>query len=230
MNSQQSTFNIEHPMALAWWHWFWSTWSAWLFSLLLPLPAVLFWRSHDGRYVALCLFFAGSTGFVAHGFHALQNEGTNSMDELRLRRIWRSRLLFLSLLLLVQWIVFSAIVLATDSAHDIVAPALALGSLIPALTMAPYLTLATRNRIAAVVFTVFLVGCMKLLGCVVAIVFTGWSDATGNPSLPWTHPNVVVWLFGLNTALLSCSFYLLGRNKFTRDLTLKSGIGSSVRY
>ena len=111
-----------------------SLWRAWLCWLLLPLPAVLFWRSHDGRFIALCCFFVSCTSLV----------------------------------------VFSALCLFFNDPHDLIAPALALLTLIPSMCIAPYLTLSTRKPFAAVVLTVFLVACMKMVAGSVTVLVHGW--------------------------------------------------------
>jgi hypothetical protein len=224
MNIQLPTSNFQHSMARVW-RGEPPMWNAWFYSLLLPLPAVLFWHSHDGRFIALCLFFAGCTGFIAWAFCAVSSVAAES----RPPEIWGRRLLFLGVALLPQWIIFSALCLAFNDAHDVMAPVLALGSLIPALTVTPYLALATRKPFATVVLTAFLLGCMKILGCVAVVLVYGWdADARGYTTLTWTHPNLLVCLLLLNTALLSTSFYFLGRKKFTRDLTVQPVFGLEV--
>ena len=224
MNILQPKSNLEHPRAN---REVWtlksfarSSWPAWLGWLLLPLPAVLFWRSDSGRFIALCLFFVSSTSFVVNAFRADAAGSVKSAAELEDRKkIWRVRMLFLALALLFQWVVFSMLCLVFNDPHDVMAPVLALGSLVPALSVAPCLTLVTRKPFAAVVLTLFLVGSMKILGCVVVVLVHGWhADAQGYTTLPWTHPNLLVWLFWLNTSLLSLSFYIVGRKKFIRDL------------
>ena len=85
-------------------------------------------------------------------------------------------------LLFLAWVLFTALCLSINNPpsteqqaiwwrsdmfqhpRDLIAPMLALMSLVPSLGMTPYFALATRKSIAAIVFTVALVGCMKLLG------------------------------------------------------------------
>lgn len=187
---------------------------AWLCSLLPPLPAVLLWHSHDGRFIALCLFFASCTSFVVYAFH-VELAGKRNLPLEYPHRLWHRRMLFLALALLSQGMIFSALCLVFNDSHDVMAPILAFASLIPSFSVAPYLALETRKPVAAVVLTVFLVGCMKLLGCTVVVLVYGWNaDARGYTTLTWTHPNLLVWLFWLNTALMSFLFYVLGKRKF----------------
>ena len=202
-----------------WRQWARTIWVAWLYSLLFPLLVLLLWQSPYGMTIALCAFFASGAGLTAHAFchcfqPALQMSGAWQPGQL-----WCRQMSFLVAAQLARWVVFAALCL-TVGAHDFVACALAFGSLIPALAVTPYVALATRKIFTPVVFTIFLTLGMKLLGCIVVVLIYGWNaDARGYTILSWTHPNLLVWLFWLNTALLSWSFYILGRNKFIRNLT-----------
>jgi len=184
------------------------------------LPPVLFWQSEDGRFVALCLFFVSCSGLVASAFVRdvrRAESASPSSAFTRPAQVWRVRSARLGCFLLVQWAVFSVLCLAVNDAQELLAPALALQSLVPALCLAPYLTLVTRKPLAAVVFTVFLVGCMKLLGCIVVVLVYGWDASEhGHTQLPWTHPNLLVWFFWSSTALLCLVFYWLGERRFCR--------------
>ena len=236
MNSQQPTFKIEQPTensGASSLDFVRSLWPAWLYWLLPPLPAILFWHSHNGRFIALCLFFVSCTSLVASVFNAdFTNPTGLAVGIGRPNKAWRLRMVFLGLALLSQWAIFAVLCLSLNDAHDIMAPVLALGSLIPSLSIAPCLTLVTRKPFAAVVLTLFLVGSMKILGCVIVDLAYGWhADAQGYTTLTWTHPNLLVWLFWLNTGLLCLSLYIFGRKRFIRDLTKPPGSGlSSVRY
>jgi len=195
-----------------------SLWLAWLLSALFPLPVVVFWQSDEGRFVALCCFFLSCASLVVYAFRNGISEGDTSTRRSEGRspaQAWHTRLAGLGFMLLVQWAVFSGLCLAINDPRDLIAPALALLSLIPSLCLAPYLTLATRKPVAATVFTVFLVGSMKLLGCVVVVLVYGWDASEhGHTQLPWTHPNLLVWLFWSFTGLLSLSLYALGERRF----------------
>jgi hypothetical protein len=116
---------------------------------------------------------------------------------------------------LASWAVFSSVHLALNDRHDFVSVLLALSALIPSCCIVPYLTLITRKPFAAVVFTVFLVGCMKLLGCVVVVLDHGWdASERGYTTMPWTRPNLLVWVFWANTAVLSLVLYCLAARRF----------------
>jgi hypothetical protein len=193
-------------------------WPAWLYWLLLPLPAVLFWHSHDGRFIALCLFFVSCTSLVVYAFRGnLTHTAVQSpvAEFTHPEEVWRSRMLFLGLALLLQWVVFSVLCLTFNDAKDFMAPVLALFTLLPSLCIAPYLTLTTRKPFAAVVLTLLLVGCMKLLAGSVTVLVYGWhASEHGQTTLTWTLPNLIVCTLVVATAILSAVFYFLGMRRF----------------
>lgn len=187
---------------------------AWIGCILLPLPAIVFWRSNDGRSMALSLFFVACAGLVAYAFRRDLNAA--SMDDAeRLSHTWNWRMGVLGVALLSAAVVFSLLCLILNDPSDLVLVILAGLIPIPSLCIAPYLTLATRKPFAAVVFTVALVACMKLLGCVVVVLVYGWyASEQGHTTMPWTRPNLLVWLFWLNTAVLSTIFYFQGKWRY----------------
>jgi len=68
------------------------------------------------------------------------------------------------------------------------------------------------------------VGCMKLLGCVVVVLLHGWdASERGYTIMPWTRPNLLVWLFWINTGVLSLGFYWLGVRRFCREIIRTRG-------
>jgi hypothetical protein len=121
----------------------------------------------------------------------------------------------LAIALLSAWAFFSMVHLALNDRQDVVSVLLALSALVSAFCIVPYLTQLTRKPFAAVVFTVFLVACMKLLGCVVVVLVYGWDASEhGYTTMPWESPNLLVWLFWANTAVLSLVCHFLGVSKF----------------
>ncbi|MFO1501599.1 MAG: hypothetical protein U1G07_25000 [Verrucomicrobiota bacterium] len=113
-----------------------------------------------------------------------------------------------------QWIVLSALSLWQDKG-DLVAPALALATIVVSLCVAPYMTLATRKPLAAVVLTLFAVACMKFVAGAVTVLVYGWHATDyGRTTLAWTQPNLIVCALLLSTVMLSITFYLLGRRSF----------------
>lgn len=173
------------------------------FCLLLPLPAIVLWHCHDGRFIALCCFFVGSTNVVVWSF---QKDVAGQAPA----AVWGSRIVLLGLALMVEWAVFAGCLVVNDP-HDLVAPVLALLALIPALCIAPYLTLRTRKRVAAIVFTLFLTGSMKFVAGSVNCLVYGWHADT---TMIWTPPNLIASAFLVSAAILSASFYLLGARKY----------------
>lgn len=190
----------------------------WLGCILLPLPAVVFWRSNYGRTIALSLFFIGCTNLVASAFcrEPVSETGAGVAHP---KQVWHGRMRTLGLALLAACGIFSLLLLVLSDARDFVAVALAFLILIPSLCIVPHFALLLRKPFAAVVFTLCAVFGMKLLGCAVVVLVYGWHADAHNPpytDMPWTHPNLLVWLFWLFTALLSWSQYLLGERRFCR--------------
>lgn len=191
---------------------------AWIGCIVLPLPAIVFWRSNDGRSMALSLFFVACAGLAAYSFRRdLSGPGGN--DDERHPHTWNWRMGVLGMALLAASVVFSLLCLLLNDPNDLVLVFLAALIPIPSLCITPYLTLATRKPFAAVVFTVALVACMKLLGCVVVVLVHGWyASEQGHTTMPWTRPNLLVWLFWLNTAVLSTILYFQGKWRFQARL------------
>jgi hypothetical protein len=191
---------------------------AWLGSVLLPWPALLLWRSADGVALALGLFFVGSASLVTYSFRR-DATATGEGESGDPARTWRKRMVVVTVALLGAWAAFSSVHLALNDGHDFVSVLLALSVLIPCCCITPYLTLLLRKPVAAVVFTVFLVGCMKLLGCVVVVLVHGWdASERGYTTMPWTRPNLLVWLFWVNTCVLSLCCFCLGVNAGRRSI------------
>jgi hypothetical protein len=183
---------------------------AWFVCLLVPLPAVLFWRTSEGRSAALGCFFVACVGLVAHSFGETPNA-----DRSDLRRLWRAKMLALGLALFAAFVVFSLLGLTVNDAHDLDMPVVAFLILIPSLCTVPYLTLLTRKPFAAGVFALALVGCMKLLGGVVVVLVYGWDASRhGHTQMPWTDPNLLVWVFWSATGVYSGLAYALGYQRF----------------
>jgi hypothetical protein len=187
---------------------------AWLACVLLPLPAIVFWRSHDGRSMALLLFCIGCASLVAYAFRRDVNRQVPDALE-RPELIWRKRMLTVGTALFFAFVGFSLQCLTLSGTQDFVAVFLAFLALIPALCVVPYFALVTGRPVVAAVFALFIVFCMKLLGGIVVVLVHGWNaDKHGHTDMPWTHPNLLVWLFWINTGVLSLLLYLLGARKF----------------
>jgi len=183
---------------------------AWLICLALPLPAMLLWHSYDGRCVALWCFFIGCATLAAYVFRP--NYSFESS--------WRGRITALGAGLFSAWIIYSLLWLVLVDAHDFVAMFVAFQILIPSVFVVPCMMLVTRQPFAGVVLSLFLVGCMKFIGGVGVVLVYGWhASAHGYTTMPWTHPNLLVWLFWLNSSVLSLSCYILGRRRYMRSST-----------
>jgi len=191
---------------------------AWVVCLLVPLPAVLFWRSSEGRSAALGCFFVACVGLVAHSFskEVKRPSGeTPTADRSDSRPRWHAKILALGLALVAAFVVFSVLGLTVNDAHDFDVPVVAFLILIPSLCTVPYLTLLTRKPFVATVFALALVACMKLLGGVVVVLVYGWDASRhGHTQMPWTDPNLLVWVFWAATGLYSALAYALGYQRF----------------
>lgn len=185
---------------------------AWLICILLPLPSMLFWHSHDGRCVALGCFCLGCFVLVASTFRRCFNSDPPIC-------LWRDRILAAGLALAIAWAMFSLLWIAFVDRHDFVALFIAFQILIPALCIVPCLMLSTRQMFAGIVLSLFLLGCMKLLAGIVVNLVYGWGDVhqDGTPrshELPWTNPNLMLSAFWIATAILSISLFFLGARRF----------------
>lgn len=186
----------------------------WLVCGLLPWPALVLLRAGDGSGVALWLYFIGCTTLVARAFAA----DLPARSELEVGAgglMWRRRLMRAGAGLLAVFLMFAVAQLALKGVSDLVEIGLAFLILIPSLCVVPYLTLVTRKVFSTVVLTPFVVACMKFLGCLVVVLVYGWDAAErGYTSMPWTQPNLLVWLFWLNMSVLCTWLYFLGRRRF----------------
>src|SRR6266567_6796497 len=112
----------------------WEFRRVWLWCMLVPLPVLVLWRSHDGRFVGLCLFFAASSMVVVRAFSGNCLEPlVQAAQQQSPQSLWRGRLSVVGLALLISWAVFSAVSLILNDSHDWIAPILALASVIPSL-------------------------------------------------------------------------------------------------
>lgn len=222
-----------------------------LLCVLLPLPAVLFWHSVEGRSAALGCLFVGCTSLVAFSFRQdirLSSDASTPDHQTDAQRVWRQKMLMLAFMLLSAFAVFSVLCLAFNNPpeteeqaiwwrssyfnhpRDLIAPMLAFMTLIPSLCLVPFLTLATRSCFDAVILTIFMVFGMKLLGAIVVVLVYGWNAAEeGHTKMPWNHPDLLVWLFWGFTAVLSVSFYFLGARRFRLARSIQPSTGLNAR-
>ena len=166
---------------------------------------MVFWRSQDGRSAALLCFCAGCFGLVAYSFRRL------TLADQALHQ-WAPALAVVGVALSLAWFAFSLLWIALVDPHDFVALFIGLQILIPSFCIVPYLTLVTRKPFAAVVFSAFLLGCMKGVAGVVVNLVYGWRN--GHHEIPWTAPNLMLSTFWIAAASLCILCYLSGARKF----------------
>ena len=178
------------------------------------LLVLALWHSETGRRMAVWLFFVGCIRAVANVFR-LESTSTEKTDHESAVRQWRAQMRRVAAILLSAWLCFSFICLLLSDPDRTVCIFLALGMLVPIFCIVPFFWLLTGRQLATVVFTTFSVFVMKLLGCVVVVLVYGWDASDrGYTAMPWEHPNLLVWLFLSNTAVLSAVLYWDGRSKF----------------
>jgi hypothetical protein len=110
------------------------------------------------------------------------------------------------------WAAFSLLWIAAVDPHDFVALFVGFQILIPSFCIVPYLTLTTRKPFAAVVFSAFLLGCMKGVAPAVVNLVYGWGN--GHHEIPWTAPNLMLSTFWIAAVILCIACYLLAAKKF----------------
>src|SRR6266850_118721 len=82
---------------------------AWLGCVLLPLPAIVFWRSEDGRSMALFLFSVGCASLVAYVFRRDNHQTQENPDSPE--QTWRKRMMTTGVALLAAFVAFSVLCL-----------------------------------------------------------------------------------------------------------------------
>ena len=110
------------------------------------------------------------------------------------------------------WVAFSLLWIVLVDPHDFVALFIGFQILIPSFCVVPYVTLITGKPFAAVVFSAFLLGCMKGVAGVMVNLVYGWGN--GHHEIPWTAPNLMLAVFWVASAILCISCYVLGATRF----------------
>jgi hypothetical protein len=173
---------------------------------LLPLVLV---PDGGGRPYAVLAFLASSVSLVAYAFRPGAEPPSG------LAGAWADRLVALTAALLAAVCVFAVVSLGWSSAQDWTRPVQALACLVPALCVTPYLTLATRKPVAAVVFTLALVGCTKLVAGALTCLVYGWDAAEqGRTTMPWESPDFLLWVFWAANLALAGVGCFLGARRF----------------
>ena len=187
----------------------------WAVAILLPLPVATFWQDGSGRAFAYVYLFIGCAVLTAERFgRSPQIEAANQATE-GMRRRWRVKMAALVLAMAGAVSIFTAFGWAMSGQLDSVIPLLAVLAVLPALGCVPLLALITGKPYAAVLFTAFLLGLVKIAGCVVVrIVYGPNALAEGHMTLPWEQPNLLVWLCLAGAVGFSVVFYPMGRRTF----------------
>jgi hypothetical protein len=182
---------------------------AWFVAVLAPAPAIIVAKSGTA---GLMYFFVACASLVAYSFRDAIDGKPNPNEA---ARRWHRQMASTAVALVAAWLFFATFCMILGPPHQFVAAWLGLMILAPCLGIVPYLVLSTRQPFAAVVFTMTLVACVKLAGCVVVVAVYGWNaNEFGHTDMPWTRPNLLVWCFFIGTAILSTTFYVLGARKW----------------
>jgi hypothetical protein len=182
----------------------------WAITVLLPAPAAI--TSRNGG-LGLVYFFLASIGMVAAIFW--RDFPTSADDQRHHRVAWNTKLAAAAISLVTAWIIFAGMCLPLSPRDATVSPTLAFLGLVPALCVTPWMLAVTRNPFIAAVFTMTLVACMKMLGCILVVLVYGWdASERGYTALPWTDPNLLVWSFFAFTAVLSAIGLCKGAAQF----------------
>lgn len=194
---------------------------AWAIAMLLPLPALTFWQIGEGRAFALGYLFLGCAILAADSFgQELKAEQPTSLHSST--QLWYSKMMALGAAMLLAATFFSLVCWSMNDPETIFryVPLLPLVAIIPAFCTIPYLTLVTRKPFAAVVFSCFLLGLIKIIGCIVVrIVYGPHALAQGYMNMSWTHPNLLVWFCLTGVGVYCICFYILGFRKFQKQFS-----------
>jgi hypothetical protein len=194
----------------------------WAVAVLLPLPLATFWLDGSGRAFAYAYLFLGCAILAAERFARRPPVGADSPSASDLSHLWRAKVAALGWAMAAAVSVFTAFVWVMNGRPDAVVPVLAGLAVLPALGCVPYLAVVTGKPYTGVLFTLLMLGSVKLAGCVVVRVVYGPSAlAEGRMALPWEQPNLLVWLCLAGAMTLSAVLYPLGRHAFLVRGTLQ---------
>ena len=182
---------------------------AWYLCAAAPLVPLILLPSDWRQPLAVLTFFASSVSLAAYAFRA------NAEPPSGWANAGAKRLVALTVASLMTWGIFAAVCLGCSNASDWTRPVQALASLLPALCVTPYLSLVTRKPVAAVVFTLALVGCTKLVAGAATCLVYGWDAAEqGRTTMPWENPDFLLWVFWAANLALATVGFTLGVRRF----------------
>src|SRR5262245_25821412 len=135
----------------------------WAVAVLLPVPVATFWQDGSGRDFAYAYLFLGCAILTAERFGRAHPAG-GSPPAGGAARVWRAKVMALAWAMAAAVCVFTAFAWAMLGWPDAVVPLLAALAVAPALCCVPFLVVVTGKPYAAVLFTAFLLGSVKLAG------------------------------------------------------------------
>lgn len=188
----------------------------WLASIAILFTAFSLAGADDGvpwRFSCLAITCAGLVAWTfRHDIHDRRLEHSDTSEQL-----WKQRMTAVSITMIATVLLFSVFCLLFKDQIYLVSVAKAVYVAMLAICIVPYFALTVRKVFGSVVLAIMAVFSMKLLGCLVVVCVYGWdASERGYTTTPWTHPNLLVWLFLLGTTVLSLSLLHLGKKRFYR--------------
>jgi hypothetical protein len=187
---------------------------AWWYCAAAPLLPLFLVPAEGGRFIAVITFLASGVSLAAYAFRPAAEPPAGWAE------VWSSRMTALGGAALASFAVFAAAGLLAPDRPAWVRPAQALASLVPALCVTPSLTMTTRKPVAAVVFTLALVGATKLIAGALTCLVYGWdAPEQGRTTMPWENPDFLLWVFWAANLVLAATGFALGvrRSRVRRE-------------
>ena len=200
----------------------------WAIAVLIPLPAATFWQDGSGRAFAYAYLFLGCAIMTAERFRR-PLPGNADLAAGGAASAWRAKMTALGLAMAGAVAVLTTFAWSMSGQPEAVVPLLATLAALPALCCVPVLTISIGKPYAAVLFTTFLLGAVKIAGCVVVrIVYGPEALAEGRMDLPFERPNLLVWLCFAGAGILSAVMFPLGMRAFNRCQALAADANVTV--
>ena len=168
-------------------------------------------------YSLMCLGL-GCAILAARAFGQERRRGETATESPE--NIWTIRMSAVSITMFAAAAAFSLMSAKARVSHGLPVPMLAVLTSTPALGIVPYLTLRIRKPFAAVVFSAFIAGAIKLASCVVVrIVYGPDALADGYMAGDWHTAKLMISLFWTGTVLVSLGCAIACRHRFNSLLT-----------